>query len=140
MNVYADTSALVKLIAVEDESAALRSWLAERGGLLTSRIGVVELHRVAARLHADDRTVSRAIAQLGVVPLTEAVLAAAGRIGPPTLRTLDAIHLATAVDVADAAHLFVTYDRRQAESATALGLDVVGPPDYRRSALTSRPS
>ncbi len=129
MAYYFDTSALVKLVVAEPETAALRAWLteADRGPVACDLVRT-ELMR-AVRRSAPDR-VGRARQVLDGVTLcevTSAVFEAAGRLDPVTLRSLDAIHLASALDLGDDIEGFVTYDARLAESATAFGLSVVAP-------------
>src|ERR1700756_2526757 len=97
--IYLDTSATVKLVAVEPESAALIDWLNGRPdeNLVTSAIGHIELIRAAAR--AGSEAVSRArtvAAMIDSLLLTDAITGSSASIPPAELRTLDAIHLATA--------------------------------------------
>lgn len=126
---YLDASALVKLVARDSESHALATFLGEMEHRASSRVSVVELSRAAAR-HG-----RRAVA--GVEVLLEALeiieldaglaLAAAAAVGPNSLRSLDAIHLASAQAVAGSLGAFVTYDARLAEAAESLGLPVASP-------------
>ena len=107
MVAYADASAIVKLILVEPGSPALHRWILEHDRLLTSRVGAVETARAASRLPHDIR-------QLDAV------------IQPAALRTLDAIHLSTALEIGPI-DAFVTYDDRLAEAARLVGLPVLRP-------------
>ncbi len=90
-------------------------------------MGIVELHRVGTRIGLDHPAVDRALRQIAIVPLSESILQSAARLLPAGLRSLDAIHLATALDLAEAASVFVTYDRRQAVAAAGHGLEVLAP-------------
>lgn len=130
--IYLDTSALVKLIAREAESADLRRWLdnAEDRDHVTSAIGRVELMRVALR-SGDDRILAAARhlldEDLDIVVVTDAVIDAAERIGPASLRSLDAIHLASAAQLGDALTAMVGYDHRIIEGCRQLGFPVESP-------------
>jgi predicted nucleic acid-binding protein len=97
--------------------------------VLTSEIAETELRRVGLRPGLDEALplVERLLSRLAIVPLTPAMLRAAGTIRPAELRSLDAIHLATALAVADQLDHFVCYDRRLAEAAAASGLSVIAP-------------
>jgi predicted nucleic acid-binding protein len=63
------------------------------------------------------------------VPLTTDILASAATIGGPALRTLDALHLASAAVIASEVAAFVTYDKRLADAARGIGLVVEAPAD-----------
>ncbi|BCB80246.1 type II toxin-antitoxin system VapC family toxin [Phytohabitans flavus] len=128
--IYLDTSAAAKLIRVEPESVALTTFLAERIALplVSSALLYPELVRAAAR-HEPDH-VGRAIAltqRVMTVPLASDIVTSAATIGGPLIRTLDALHLATAKVIAESLHAFVTYDKRQADAAASEGLPVATP-------------
>lgn len=124
---YADASALVKLIADEPESQALRNALGTVGTLISADIAEVELARAAARVGGDaPGRVADVLAGLTLVPADAAIHASAARLRPASLGTLDAIHLATALAV-DAEAILV-YDRRLADAAAAAhALTVLAP-------------
>ena len=129
MTVYLDTSALAKLVVAEDESPHLRRWMCERRyvPLVTNSIGVVELRRLAARINQQTlSTAVRLLARISVVDLTPDALTLAAEIPPPEVRTLDALHVASAALVSDL-DFVVTYDGRMVTAATAFGLPVVTP-------------
>jgi predicted nucleic acid-binding protein len=128
---YADTSALLKRVVVEAESAAVRTLLSERhvaGDLLTSSsIAWLEVWRSLRRAAVADVESIAASALSGVAefPLDDLLLRRARRVGADELRSLDAIHLASAIVVrADA---ILTYDLRLADAAAAAGLEVLAP-------------
>jgi predicted nucleic acid-binding protein len=126
---YLDASALVKLIVAEPESGALRRYLGERPRIISSRIAEVELRRAVARqdeIDAGDR-VSSLIATVELLELDAEVARRAGELNPATLRTLDAIHLASALAIAPELDAVVAYDTRLAVAARAAGLAVVAP-------------
>nr|WP_281496948.1 type II toxin-antitoxin system VapC family toxin [Ornithinimicrobium sp. F0845] len=122
-----DTSALAKVVIEEAESAALTRWLDEgaEGALLVSALAVVDLRRFAQRLALDPTVVMTLLDGLDVVPVTEPILHQAASLPQSYLRTLDAIHLATAIAVETP--VIVTYDDRMARAAREEGLDVVAP-------------
>ena len=125
---YVDTSALGRVLLGEPDAATIVDELAGFDHLVASRLTRVELRRLADRqgavAYADD--LLRGIALL---PVDETILAAAETIPPPTVATLDAIHLATAVrlDAAGALDAVMTYDARLADGARHHGLAVVAP-------------
>jgi predicted nucleic acid-binding protein len=126
---YLDASALVKLIVAEPESGALRRYLGERPRIISSRIVEVELRRAVARqdeIDAGDR-VSSLIATVELLELNAEVARRAGELNPATLRSLDAIHLASALVIAPELDAVVAYDTRLAAAARAAGLAVVAP-------------
>ena len=127
---YLDASALVKLVVTEPESRALTAFL--RGSKpLTSRIATIELRRALARVRAIDSAAESKIRALwrrtSVIELDALLAEAAGRLEPPILRSLHAIHLASAASLGTEIGDFVTYDRRLAEAARSLGMTVVAP-------------
>lgn len=125
---YLDASALVKLLVSEADSAALARWYAATDRALTSRIGIVETRRAIARrdTRVDPALLEAALATLDVVELDAAIGARAGSLEPALLRTLDAIHVATALEIGPI-DAFVTYDDRLAAAARDHGLPVVRP-------------
>jgi predicted nucleic acid-binding protein len=124
---YLDTSACVKLVLHEPETPTLRRWL--RGEeVVSSDLLRAELIR-AVRRH-DVRLLGAALRVLEAVELVAVERSAwqrAGYLDPSGLRTLDAVHLAVAIGLADAISGIVTYDRRLAAAATANGLAVAAP-------------
>lgn len=125
---YMDSSAIVKLAVQEPQSAVLRRYLRNKRPLVTSALARTEVARAVLPLG------SAAVAQgeevfrrLDVVRINDAILRAAGSMLPVDLRSLDAIHLATAIALgADLARI-CTYDNRMINRAAALGLVVVAP-------------
>lgn len=130
MTIYLDSAAVVKLVHAEPESEALRDWLAERADFswLSSVLLEVESFRVLAR-HSPD-AIARLHPVLDLIELVDLdpgtrILAQA--IAPATVRSLDAIHLATALRIRGQLTSFVTYDKRLADAAAAAGLTVDTP-------------
>lgn len=125
---YVDTSALVKTVIVEAESAALRRWLEPRRSLASCDLIRVEAVRAVRMADADAvHDVRRAISTLTLLRLDEDLLAIAADLEPPLLRSLDAIHLAAALRLGRDLAGVLTYDQRMADSAEALGLKVLAP-------------
>lgn len=128
MAVYLDSSAAVKLIVREAESDALESWLRPHDVLASSALLRTELLRAIQR--GAPRRIAEARAALAAFTLRavdDEILDAAGDIGPSSIRSLDAIHLATALRLVTALDAIVTYDRRMIEGAVLLGLPVASP-------------
>jgi predicted nucleic acid-binding protein len=127
--VYLDTSALVKLIRGESETAALRAWLERTAAVFTSSaLAGVELTRVARRAGETMVPLARQLlAGLATVAVTSSILQLAADLEPSMLRSLNAIHLATALEIGSSLTAFVAYDRRLLDAAGGLGVPVVAP-------------
>ena len=130
MQLYLDSSALVKLVVSEAESGALRTYLAERrsDARMAAALARTEVVRAVA-MHRSIELVETArsiIARLHLVPLNNRLLDAAATKLPPEMRTLDAIHLAAAMTAPDL-RAIVTYDKRLTDAAATAGLAVVAP-------------
>ena len=126
---YLDSSAIVKLVLPELESAALRRELLGRPERISSALARVEMLRALRRANAPQETLKRAEAvldRIALVPLEELVLHAAAALEPEGLKSLDAIHLATALSV-DGVIAMATYDRRLLAAAAAAGLPAISP-------------
>jgi hypothetical protein len=126
---YVDSSALLKLAVLEPETAALEARLLNYEGLVSSRLAVLECGRAARR--ASHRRVLQAVREvldaIYLLDITPAILDRGAAADPPTLRSLDAIHLATALSIDDATLEIITYDDRLAGAARANGLTVLQP-------------
>ena len=126
---YVDTSALVKLVVAEAGSAALRRWIdVAAPDLVSSDLARTELLR-AVRRGAPERVLqARAVLDsLTILTLAAATFETAARLDPLALRTLDAVHLASALELGDDLDGIVTYDDRMAEAARGNGVAVVAP-------------
>lgn len=127
---YVDTSAFMKLVRKEPESAAFARELSRWPRLVASELLVVEVTRAAQRQPQPQDALRLAADYLHTValrPLSRAVLRRATTLGPVALRTLDALHLATALDFAARPDVFFTYDLRLAAGARQVGLRVLAP-------------
>jgi len=125
---YLDSSALVKLAVREPESEALRRYIRRRRPLISSALARTEVAR--ALLALGPEAIQRGqdvLARVDLVRVNDRVLNAAGAMMPLDLRSLEAIHLATAQQLgADLARI-ITYDERMAAAAKALGWAVAAP-------------
>jgi predicted nucleic acid-binding protein len=125
---YVDSSALVKLLVPEPESEALHEALRSWPERISSVVAEVEVERVARRLGGGAvRRARRVLARIALVDLDEEVRRRGAVIGPPELRTLDVIHLATAVSLEADLGALCVYDRRLADAAAALRMTVLAP-------------
>lgn len=129
MAVYADTSGLAKLVVAEPETAALRAWIAsEEPVLVASDLVRTELMRAARRTAPDRAVAVRSVLDaITLLKLSSATFETAGRLEPAGMRSLDALHLASALELGDDLDGFLTYDDRLAEAARAQGMTVVAP-------------
>jgi hypothetical protein len=128
--VYVDSSALLKLVLSEPERPALEQVLSRWPERISSVLLPIECRRIVLRAGNPPEVVDRLEKELSgvtLIRLEEAVQTLAGAIGPPRLRSLDAIHLASALSIGDYPEAFVTYDDRLADAALAVGLNVLRP-------------
>ena len=127
--IYLDTSAALKLVVAEPETGRLELWLAEHAGIprVSSRLLRIEMLRAVTR--AAPHQMTRANVVLSAITLLsmDDVAPAAEVIGEKTLRSLDAIHLATAHEIRTELSAFVCYGKRLRDSAHALGLPAEAP-------------
>jgi predicted nucleic acid-binding protein len=118
----------VKLPLQEAERDAMLAELAEWDGYVSSALLAVESIRACARYGDEHATNARSwLEGIALLPLDEAVLGEAISLDPAGLRSLDALHLATALSVRDEIGVLVTYDQRLAEAAESRGLRVARP-------------
>jgi uncharacterized protein len=125
---YLDSSAVVKTVVEERGSRSLRRFLREFETHASSELARVEIVRAIRRSQpAALPRATAAIERLVLIELSTSILDAAAFVDPPALRTLDALHLATARALTAQLGAFVTYDERMAEAGIALGLPVAVP-------------
>jgi hypothetical protein len=128
--IYLDSAAVVKLVHAEPESAALRGWLDERAETpwISSVLTEIETFRALARYAPE--AVSRLPAvldQIDLFDLDQGIRMVARTVTPTTVRSLDAIHLGTAMRFRSSLTSFVTYDKRLLDAAQAAGLPINSP-------------
>jgi len=128
MVAYLDSSAIVKLVVREGESASLRQFLRAHPIRIVSALARVEVTR-AVRPHGGEAEARAAevLAGLVQVAIDDAVLDRAAGLETTPLRSLDAIHVATALQLANDLTVLVTYDDRMRAAAVASGLEVAAP-------------
>jgi uncharacterized protein len=128
--IYLDSSALLKLLHEEQESAALEGWLSARAGtpVVSSELAKVEVIRACRRVNADALPEARALlAELDLIPLSREVVDGAAEVGETLLRSPDAIHLASALSIRADISAFIAYDLGLANAASAAGLESLRP-------------
>lgn len=125
---YLDSSAIVKLAVREAESVALRRYLRRRRPLVTSALARTEVVRALLPGGSDAIAAGRRVlTRLDLVRVNNRVLDQAATLLPAYVRSLDAIHLATAGQLGQDLGVVVTYDTRMAEAAEHLGYQVAVP-------------
>jgi uncharacterized protein len=123
---YLDTSAFLKLLVSEEFSIDARQALGQFD-LWSSTLLDVEGHRAARRLEVATDTVAQHLEAVTLITMADETIVLARTIGNDTLRTLDAIHLATATELGDDLEGIATYDRRLASAAADAAITVVAP-------------
>jgi predicted nucleic acid-binding protein len=126
--VYLDSSALVKLVVREAESEALTAYLRTRPLRVASALVRVEVPR-AVRRHGPEalERAAKLISPVRLLALDDGLLDAAALLDADGLRSLDAIHLASAMTLGDDLDALVTYDERMTGAAHRLGLTCDAP-------------
>ena len=126
---YVDSSAFVKLVVEETESVAVRAYLASRDARrVSSALLRTESLRAVRHLGPDAlATVREGLRRIDLIGIDDRILDGAGILEPRVLRTLDAIHLSTALAVGDDLEAIVTYDDRMIAAARLLGLTTATP-------------
>ncbi len=128
--IYLDSSALIKLWRPEVESGALRDWwgtMAEEA--ISSRLAITEVQRALRRLGASAEVLAAAdelTASIAAMPVDPRINAA-GALEAAAIRSLDAIHLASALSLGPALQALCTYDDRVTHAARAHGIETVAP-------------
>ena len=126
---YLDTSAAVKLVVAEEESTSLQTWITPREDqVFSSDLLRTELLRAARRVAPRSMVQARLLLDsLHLLRLDSKTFERAGLLAPNTLRSLDAIHLASAMEVGDDLQGIICYDRRLNAAAAQLGITAVAP-------------
>lgn len=126
--IYLDTSAALKLVRAEAESAAASGFVGERTDLVSSTLLAVEARR--GILRNDSAALPRVdifLSRVDMIGISDAVLESAGRFPDPLLRSLDAIHLATALLVREELDVLLSYDDRLVAAAKAHDIPTASP-------------
>jgi len=126
---YVDTSAYMKLVVAENDSAALRGWIEQTDAdLVSSDLLRTEALRAARRhSHAALAQTRVLLEGLTLVAVSTDICERAAELDPSILRSLDAVHLATALVLGDQLQCVVTYDDRLASACAAHGVAVIAP-------------
>jgi uncharacterized protein len=124
---YLDTSAFLKLLVAEPQTPAMRAWLRAGPACWSSQLLVTEVLRAAYRLGVDRDAVDQALDAVSLVLPAATTFHRAAALAPAELRSLDALHLATAVELGADLEAFVAYDTRLIAGARAAGLPVLTP-------------
>lgn len=131
---YLDSSALVKLVREEPESAPLLAYLRD-ADVVSCELVLTEVPRAIRRAQSHDPGLrlealmgqaSEVLDAVALLPLDQPVLLGAGALEEPALRSLDAIHVSAALDLSPL-DAFVSYDERQSAAARLCGLRTAAP-------------
>lgn len=124
---YIDTSAFLKLLVAEEESPALRTWLTGQEPVWSSHLLRTEALRAAARLDVETEIVEMALATVFLLLPGSVTFNVAGKLLPSGMRSLDALHLASALELGRDLEGIVTYDVRMSEGARLRSIAVLAP-------------
>lgn len=126
--VYLDTSAFMKLITTEFETAALQRYLMSRSLRVSSALLRAEALRAVARVSLEHMAkVRRQLRKVAMIDISRELLEQAGSLPPADMRSIDAIHIAAALSLGDDLGDIVTYDSRMISAGLTHGLSVVSP-------------
>jgi predicted nucleic acid-binding protein len=127
--IYLDSSALIKLVVPEAETGALLDFMRQWPDRVSSVIARIEVGRAARRIGGSTvQTRARAVlAGVDLVRLDDSLVTLAAHMEPATLRSLDAVHLATAISLGQDVHGMAVYDKRLAAAARTAGIAVWAP-------------
>ena len=141
---YLDSSAIAKLVLDEPESRALSAEIANWSHLLSSAVAAIELQRAVGQLPDPlgrrREATEQVLASISLVPIRDRVVAEAASLGPPTLRIVDAIHLATVLSITDGSLSVATYDDVLTDALRENGVTVIAPGmRHKPGKIASRP-
>lgn len=126
--IYLDSSAIVKVVVREPETDSLLDYLGDKPVRVSSALARVEVLRALLPFGAEaQHRGEQALSAVELITITDSVIDAASRLPPAALRSLDAIHLATAAALETDLDSVVTYDKRMLDAATAMGLAAIAP-------------
>ena len=129
MAFYLDTSAAVKLVVAQRGSTALLRWVTDHEErIVSSDLLRTELQRATRRGAPEQMARARAVLEsIAVVTIVRSTFERAADLEPELLRSLDALHLAAALELGDDLEGIITYDDRLAEAAHRYGIAVIAP-------------
>ena len=119
---YLDSSAIVKLVVREPGSSALVDVVSSDPDVISSAIAYTEVMRAIRRAGGPTRRAEQVLRSIALVPVDQAILREAATLAPTSLRSLDAVHLASALSLRPDLDAFASYDARLSRAATAAGL------------------
>lgn len=126
--IYLDTSAFLKLVKPEPQTAAMEAFVDGRADFVASTLLAIEARRGALR--RAPRSLPRVdllLREVEMVAISPAIVESASRLPDPLLRSLDAVHLATAILLRPDLDLLVSYDTRMLAAAVAYGIPTASP-------------
>lgn len=124
---YLDASAIVKLVSREPETDELVQLIGDDPATISSELSFVEVVRAVRRVRGDVRRAEAVVGGVALVPVDGGIIRSAAELLPLTLRSLDAIHLATVLSLSGDVSVLVTYDTRLAQAARSMKVDVSSP-------------
>ena len=124
---YVEASAYLKLLFDEEESGTFATVLSEWPSLVSSELLEVEMHRAAYREQIAEAACEQLLDAIDLIDLDEEIRRAARRIGQPTLRAGDAVHVATAASLGPELGVLFAYDGRVLEAASLEGIPAWAP-------------
>jgi len=124
---YLDSSAIVKLVSREPETDGLVQLIDDDPATISSALSFVEVVRAVRRVRGDVQRAEAVLGGIALVPIDAGIIRSASELKPPTLRSLDAIHLATALSLTGDLSRLVTYDTRLADAARSMEVVVASP-------------
>ncbi len=124
---YLDSSAFLKLVIKEPETMALRAWFEDRSGFWSSQLLHTEVVRTGEVLRVPDAAIQAGLAVISLMMPSANTFYVAARLAPTSLRSLEALHLAAALELGGDLEGIVTYDRRMTEGALSLSMNVIAP-------------
>jgi uncharacterized protein len=124
---YLDSSAIVKLVSREPETDRLVQLIVDDPATISSELSFVEVVRAVRRVRGDVLRAEAVIGGIALVPVDAGIVRSAAELAPATLRSLDAIHVATVLSLSGDVSRLVTYDKRLAEAARSMKVDVSSP-------------
>ena len=124
---YLDSSAIVKLVGREPGSSALVDVVSSDPDVVSSAVAYTEVMRAVRRGGGPTRRAEQVLRSIALVPVDQAILREAATLTPVFLRSLDAVHLASALSLRPDVDALVSYDARLSRAATAAGLVIRVP-------------